>query len=141
MFKQGFLFALLAASIWGLAPLFAKVGLVKTDPLIGVAIRSIAVTAMVVAAIIMTGRHRVLMVTEPRTLLILAIEGFLGGLIGQYFYFKAIKSLEASTVAPIVGSYPLFTFIFALLVLGEHVTLAKSVGVVLVVSGIFLLGM
>jgi transporter family protein len=141
MLKQGFLFAVLAASVWGLAPLFAKVGLVKTDPLAGVAVRSIAVTVVVLATIIVTGQQRALLTTEPRALLVLAIEGFLGGLIGQYFYFRAIKSLGASTVAPIVGSYPLFTFVFALLILGEKITLTKGVGAILAVSGIILLGM
>lgn len=141
MIKYGFLFAVLAALVWGLAPLFAKVGLVKTAPLTGVAIRSVAVTIMVLLTVAFSGQWKTLSGLEGRTVLMLAAEGLLGGLIGQYFYFKAIKSLEASTVAPVVGAYPLFTFIFAILILGEKFTLTKSVGVACVISGVFLLGL
>jgi len=141
MAKQGFLFAVLAALAWGLAPLFAKVGLVRTSPLAGVTVRSIAVTTVVIVTVLVSGHYKVLATIEPGALVVLVLEGFLGGLIGQYFYFKAIKSLAASTVVPIVGAYPLFTFLLAVVLLSEKVTVAKSVGVLLVVSGIIFLGL
>ena len=141
MLKYGFLFAILAALVWGVAPLFAKVGLAKISPLVGVAVRSIVITTVVIVTLVISKQWKALNSLDTRTILILAAEGLLGGLIGQYFYFKAIKFLEASRVAPIVGAYPLFTFILAILILGERLTFAKGAGAFLVVSGIFLLGL
>jgi len=41
---------------------------------------------------------------------------------------------------PIVGAYPLFAFLFSLLLLGEQLTLQKGIGVILIVGGVILLG-
>jgi len=141
MTKYGLLFAVLAAIAWGAAPLFAKVGLAKATPLTGVAVRSIAVTSIVLLTVILSGQWKELSLLSARTYAILAVEGILAGLIGQYFYFKAIKILEASTITPIVGAYPLFTVILALLILGEKITLSKGLGALLAVSGVVLLGL
>ncbi|PIU41437.1 MAG: hypothetical protein COS99_05550 [Candidatus Omnitrophica bacterium CG07_land_8_20_14_0_80_42_15] len=140
MVKQWFVFAIIAAILWGIAPLFARIGISKTTPLAGVAIRSIVITIIVLFVLISSGQWKVFATLNARTVTAIIIEGLLGGLIGQYLYFKAIKLQETSAVAPIVGSYPLFTFIFAILILGEKLTLTKGLGVILVVSGIFLLG-
>lgn len=139
--KDGLLFAILAAVTWGLAPLFAKVGLARTSPFVGITIRSVVVTTMVLFTVLASGRWKAFSGIGSRTIAIMALEGLLAGLLGQYFYFKAIKSLDASTVTPIVGAYPLFTFLFAILILGEKFTVAKSLGALLVIAGVVLLGL
>ena len=137
--KMGFIYAMLAMLLWGAAPIFAKIGLVKTDPLIGVAVRSIAIALILIASLAVSGGFSKLINTDPKSLSILILEGIFAGLLGQYFYFKAVKVWEASKVVPIVGAYPLMAVLFAILFLGERLTLVKGFGTLMVIAGIFLL--
>ncbi|NQT46547.1 MAG: EamA family transporter [Candidatus Omnitrophica bacterium] len=137
--KMGFIYAMIAMLLWGAAPIFAKIGLVKTDPLIGVAIRSIAISLILVASLAIGGGFNKLVSTDLKSLSVLIAEGVCAGLLGQYFYFKAVKVWEASKVVPIVGAYPLAAVFFAILFLGEHLTLAKGFGTLLIIAGIFFL--
>lgn len=141
MFKHGFIFAILGALCWGIAPMFAKIGLFKINPFIGLSIRTFIVAISIFILLIASGNIKELQLVDLKTILILGCEGLLAGLIGHFFYFKAIKVWEVSRVTPIVASYPLIAFIFAIIFLGEKVTMAKSVGAVFVASGILLLGL
>ena len=58
---------------------------------------------------------------------------------GQIFFYNALKLGEASRVVPLGATYPLISFILAVFLLGEKFTLAKLGGIILVLSGIFLL--
>jgi transporter family protein len=140
MFKHGFIFAILGALCWGIAPIFAKLGLAKVPPLIGLSVRTLIIAITVICILIVSGNIKGLAQLDAKTILFLAGEGFLGGLIGHFFYFKAMKLWEASKATPVVASYPLIAFILAVIFLGEKVTLAKSFGAILVVTGILLLG-
>ena len=141
MLKQGFIFAVLGALCWGLASIFAKIGLSKSHAFIGLSIRTFAIAAVILIMLIASGNIKEFRHLELKTILLLAGEGLLAGLIGHFFYFKAMKLWEASRVTPIVASYPLIVFVLAVIFLGEKITLAKSLGAVLVVSGVLLLGL
>lgn len=141
MLKHGFIFAILAAICWGTAPIFAKMGLSRAHPFIGVSIRTFIIATTILIILIASGNIKEFRHIDLKTILFLAGEGLLAGLIGQFFYFKAIKLWEASKVTPIVASYPLIAFILAIIFLGEKVTLLKGLGALLVVSGILLLGL
>ena len=105
MERHGLLCALLAAFLWGMAPVFEEI-----------------------------------IHADFKTVAYVVIGGIIAGLLGMWSYFEALKHCEASRVAPIVGTYPLFAFIFAMIFLGEPLTLQKGIGVLLVVGGVFLLG-
>lgn len=140
MERYGLAYALLAAVLWGSAPVFEKLGLVKISPLAGLAIRTITITIILVAIALFTDMAKEIVRVDARSLFFLVLSGIIAGLLGMLAYFKALKCWEASRVVPIVGAYPLFAFLFALLFLGEKLTLQKVLGVLLVVSGVFLLG-
>lgn len=141
MVKHGFIFAILGALCWGFAPLLAKIGLLKINPFIGLSIRTFFVATTILILLIASGNMRELQYVDLKAIIVLGCEGLLASLIGQFFYFKAIKIWEVSRVTPIVASYPLIAFIIAIIFLGEKVTLAKSAGAIMVVSGILLLGL
>ena len=141
MIKQGFIFALLSALCWGFAPILAKLGLAKTPPIIGVSIRSFFIAVCLLIFLIVSGMAREYKGLDARTIMILSAEGLLAGLIGHYFYFKAMKLWDASRATAVIASYPLFAFILAVILLGEKVTLAKAGGAFLVVLGVLLLGL
>ncbi|QHN08185.1 EamA family transporter [Methanothermobacter sp. THM-2] len=58
---------------------------------------------------------------------------------GQLFYYYALKSGEASIVVPVVAAFPVFTLIVAAFLLGERVTAAKAIGLLMVVGGVVLI--
>lgn len=141
MFKHGFIFAILGALCWGLAPIFAKIGLIKSQPFIALSIRTFIIAAVILIMLIASGNIKEFRHIDLKTILFLAGEGLLGGLIGHFFYFKAMRLWEASRVTPIVASYPLIVFILAVIFLGEKMTLIKGLGAILIVSGVLLLGL
>ena len=140
MARQGFIYALIVMLCWGIAPIFAKIGLSKLPPLTAVVFRNTFIAIMFIAAITFSGQAKTLFTSDARSIIIILIEASLAGIVGQYFYYKAVKVWEASRVLPIVGAFPLVTFIIATIILAEKITLAKSIGVVLVVIGVGLLG-
>lgn len=136
---QAFLFALLTAAFWGAATVLDKLALVRIQPLVGVVVRSLAISVVAVAALAATFRERTWENVDARSWLFIITAGMFSGLLGQWTYYKALKYAEASRVVPIVGGYPLIAFVLGVLVLGESITAQKLFGVVLVVGGIVLL--
>lgn len=140
MGKHGLLFALLAAFLWGLAPVFEKLGLIKISPLAGLTIRNIAITIIVLIIALFTNVGKEIVSADFKTVAFVVIGGIIAGLLGMWSYFEALKHWEASRVVPIAGIYPLFAFLFSMLLLGENLTLQKGIGVILIVGGVMLLG-
>jgi bacterial/archaeal transporter family protein len=141
--KSPAILALLCARFWGLAPIFEKVGLRHLPPLPGVFARSLVVTAITgfaLAGLFLFQRESLGEIKlNLRWFLWIAAGGISGGLLAQFLYYAALKSGEASRVAPIASAFPLVTVIFSVLFLGESITGAKALGAGLVVVGIWLL--
>lgn len=137
--KDSFLIAILGAFCLGLASIFAKGGLAALNPLVGVTIRNLIVTFVLVVIVVSTGTLKEFLAINPKTMALIGIEGVLGGLVGHWLYFKALKLGVASKVVPVVSTYPLFALLFAVVLLGEKLTFQKGVGAVLVVLGVTLL--
>jgi len=140
MNRSGLLYALLAAILWGIAPVFEKLGLIHVSPLAGLTIRTVSATIILILIMFFTNVHEEIIRADAGTIFFLIMSGIVAGLFGMWSYFSAMKYWEASRVVPIVGAYPLFAFLFSLLLLGEQITLQKSIGVILIVSGVMLLG-
>ena len=135
------LFLVLTAVLWGTTPVMEKIGLGNTDPLTGVTIRSIAVTLALLAYVVIAGRFGALIHSGGRALVIFSVTGIMAGLLGMITYFFALKNAPASEVVPIAATYPLVSAILSVLILGEHVTLVRFLGTVLIVLGIWLVQM
>jgi transporter family protein len=135
---RAFLFALLTAGFWGAATVLDKLALARMQPLMGVAVRSVAI-AVVAGTMVASMHERVWQGVDARSWFFIIMSGMFSGLIGQWTYYKALKYADASRVVPIVGGYPLVAFLFAILVLGEEITVQKLCGTGLVVAGIVLL--
>lgn len=134
-----FAWAILAALFWGLGPVFAKMGLVKSDPFAALFVRTLAVLAalsVVGAATMSLGGLKNL---EWRTWILLAAEGLAAALVGHYAYFQALKVGQVANVAPVVAAYPLVAMLLAVLLLGEKITLGRGLGAALIVLGIWLI--
>ncbi len=135
-----FYYAILAAIVWGIAPIAEKAGLANIAPLSGVVIRSCGV---LIGAIILIIFNSNLLGTalsaSPKTILFLFAGGILASILGQIFFYNALKNGEISKMVPVAATYPLVSFLLGLLFFGESFTVAKGLGIGFVILGVFLL--
>ncbi|MBI5308867.1 MAG: EamA family transporter [Planctomycetes bacterium] len=136
---EAFLLALLTALIWGFVPFLEKVGLSSVHPTTAYLIRSSGVFLGVVAVVAFTPHASSLGKEGMKSIILLVLAGILAGFVAQIVFYKALKLGEISRIVRIVSCSPLFTFFLGWLFLGEEVTLSKSIGILLVLGGLFLL--
>jgi bacterial/archaeal transporter family protein len=136
-----FVWALLAALCWGFAPALEKAGLQHAkDPAVGVVVRSIGVLGGLLLLLPFFPKLGQQLSEVPgRSWVFLVLGGILASLMGQLFFYRALKLGEVSRVVPIGASYPLIAFVMGLLIWKEPLTASKSIGVTLVLAGIYLL--
>ena len=135
-----YLWALLAAFTWGFAPIVEKIGLAKVPAMTGLFYRSVGVMiGLLILGIWQMEGVKATIGHGLGTWGYLVAGGFLASIIGQIFFYNALKFGEASQVVPIGASYPLLSFLLGVLFLGEKLTLAKAAGMLLVIAGVFLL--
>ena len=136
-----FISALLASFCWGFAPFFEKAGLQRTpDSTVGVFIRSAGVilgTLCLVPFFWPLGPR--IAEIPPRNMVFLVIGGLLASVVGQAFFYHALKYGEISKSVAIGASYPVIACLLGLLIWKEPITWSKACGVLLVTAGIFLL--
>lgn len=132
-------FVLLTMLFFGIAPVLEKQALVDLSPLLAVAVRSFAVSTILLVGLGATGRLSGLAQVDWKTFLFIVGGGLLGSLIGQWTYFKALRSDVASRIVPMVAAYPLVTVLVAATLLREPITWQKVLGTLMVVVGIALL--
>lgn len=134
------MFALIAACIWGIVPLFEKVGLLRIDPLSAVLIRILGVIIGGIFLIIFRAKTLdTILHADVKTFSFLLLGGFLASFLGQIFFYRALKEGEISQVVPIAAAYPLISFLIGLIFLHEKFTLTKALGIIFVFSGILFL--
>ena len=133
---KGILFAVLAALLWGIDPLFAQRALRRGTP------AQVVFWTLVVASILLLLAHAAFMGLGPiwavsaPTLTAFVLAGGTNYLLGRTFYFSSIRDVGPARSVPISSIYPLFATTFAVVGLGEILTLRRALGVLLVVLGI-----
>jgi len=128
--------ALLVASIWGITPILEKLSLINASPFTVLTIRFVFTAMFVAVASIVTGKYRELSSVDGKTFLWIILAGFLGGIVGLFLYFVALKQDLTTKIAPITATFPLFTAIYAYIFLHEPITLLRLIGIVLIVLGL-----
>ena len=134
-----FWWALVTAAVWGLVPLIEKLGLVRSDPTIGVFARSMGVLIGVVMFGLLWSPWKALSQLSARSFLLLALGGFLASFVGQLAFYHALKTGQVSSITPLAGTYPLVAALLGWWLLGEPMTLGRIVGVGCIVAGVWLL--
>jgi transporter family protein len=133
--------ALCAALCWGFAPFFEKAGLQQTsNPTIGVFVRSFGVILGTACLIPFFPRLGPRIAELPaRSIFYLCMGGILASVVGQAFFYHALKYGEISRSVAIGASYPVIACVLGLLIWKEPLTVSKTCGIVLVAAGISLL--
>ncbi len=125
---------------WGIAPIFAKVGLRGVNPAAALIVRTIFAFIIVTGWVAMSGSMGDLLKGFTWQVgLLLGMEAILATVIGDLAFYTAVKYGDVSVVSLIMASAPLVTVICAVLLLGESLTIWKVLGACYVMLGILLL--
>ncbi len=135
---KGEIFALAAALLWGFVPILDKLALSS-----GVSIYSANVVRSMGAVIAMVAItlyvHQMNFTNfSPKVVAYLIVAGAIAGAFAMVLYYMALKYIGASRTVPITAAYPMFTAIFSMIFLREHIDLRVFIGVIAIIIGIVL---
>ncbi|MEK7375644.1 MAG: EamA family transporter [Candidatus Margulisiibacteriota bacterium] len=131
--------AILTSVVWGIAPIFEKVGLAKVQPLTGLFYRSLGVFLGLILLTFFMVKPQEIRSADLKSVAFIMAGGFLASFVAQILFYHSLKIGDVSKVVPISGSYPLIAFILGVIILGESVTPVKIAGCLCVIFGIWLL--
>ena len=77
---------------------------------------------------------------NPEGLLLFVFAGLLAPGIARLFYFKGMETAGISANASIFATYPLYTSITAILLLGEALTAENWIGLACIIAGVIFVG-
>lgn len=132
------LFAVGSAFFAGITAILAKIGIRNTDSNVATAIRTVIVLAFSWLMVWVVGSFPSIETITPKTLLFLTLSGLATG--GSWLcYFKALQLGDVNKVTPIDKSSTVLTMLLAFLLLGEPLSVAKGIGMVLILVGTYLM--
>ncbi len=122
----------------GITAILAKCGIKKTDSDVATAIRTVVVLLFSWVMVLITGSAAGITQIDGKTMLFLMLSGLATG-ASWLCYFRALQLGDVNKVVPIDKSSTVLTILFALIFLGEGLSAAKAVAVVLVGAGTLLM--
>jgi drug/metabolite transporter (DMT)-like permease len=129
--------ALGSSVLWALTSVLLTSQADRLRPLVMSAIRSISASMMLIGVLVATRGAMQLQEMTFFTGISMVASGILGQALGDTLYIHALGVLGVSRSFPITNSaYPFFTFILAVIVLGEDVSWTLPIGGALIVGGI-----
>lgn len=134
-----YILAIFGMICWGIAPIFAKVGLNNVNPLAGLLLRTIIAAVLVTSWVGVSGSITMVKSIPYTSWILLAAEAILATVVGDLAYYYAIKHGDVSVVALIMSTSPVVTMICAALILGETITTWKVIGACYIIFGMILI--
>ena len=134
LFLSWQVWALLSAAFAALTAIFAKIGIENVNSDFATFIRTIVILMAAGLMVYVTGNWQSPATITPRTWLFLVLSGLATG-ASWICYFRALKIGDAARVAPIDKLSVVFVAVFAVLFLGERLSLPNWLGVVLIACG------
>ena len=131
------MWAVLSALFAALTAIFAKIGVENVNSDLATLIRTIVVLCVLSLIVYGTGQFQDPAQISGRTYLFLLLSG-LGTGASWLCYFRALKLGNAAQVAPIDKMSVVLVAIFAVVFLGEKLSLVNWLGIVLVAGGALL---
>ncbi len=126
--------ALLSGAFAALTAIFAKIGIENVNSDFATFIRTIVILAAAGLMVYVTGNWQQPSTISARTWTFLVLSGLATG-ASWICYFRALKIGDAARVAPIDKLSVVFVAVFAVLFLGERLSLPNWLGVVLIACG------
>lgn len=134
LFLSWQVWALLSAAFAAMTAIFAKIGIENVNSDFATFIRTIVILLAAGLMVYVTGNWQSPATITPRTWLFLILSGLATG-ASWICYFRALKIGDAARVAPIDKLSVVFVAVFAVLFLGERLSLPNWLGVVLIACG------
>ena len=135
----GELAALGAAICWTISAILYKEALLKAKPISANVVRLTCTSAVLVAWLVGIGKFGVLTSLPLHVTVLACISGIIGLGFGDTLYMTSLKLIGVARAVPITCTYPLFTLLWAVLLIGEPVTIQVVFGAIAIVVGIWLL--
>jgi transporter family protein len=132
--------ALLSALFAALTAILAKVGVSGVDSNLATAVRTSVVLVFAWGVALATNPAHALLGFSRRAWIFLVLSGLATGL-SWLCYFRALQLGDASKVAPIDKLSVVLVLIFAVLFLGETLTLKTALGCGLIAAGAIVLAL
>jgi len=135
----GELAALGAAICWTVSAIVYKEALFKTKPISANIVRLVCTSIILVACLAIIGKFGVLMTLPMYAFVLACVSGIIGLGFGDTLYMMSLKLIGVARAVPITCTYPLFSLLWAVFLIGEPITLAVILGAATIVFGIWLL--
>lgn len=132
------LYSLLSAAFAALVAIFGKIGLAGIDSTLATTVRAFVMALFLFFVSLSLGKFSLLHTIKNKTLLFIILSGVAGAL-SWLFYFFAIKTGIVSGVAALDRLSVVFVLVFAILFLGEKLTVYSGVGAILILIGAILM--
>ncbi|RYX89586.1 MAG: EamA family transporter [Bradyrhizobiaceae bacterium] len=126
--------AILSAAFAALTAIFAKIGIENVNSDFATFIRTIVILVAAGLMVVITGNWQSPSSVSARTWTFLVLSGVATG-ASWICYFRALKLGDAARVAPIDKLSVVFVAVFAVLFLGEKLSLPNWLGVILIACG------
>lgn len=124
----GALLALVSAFGWGTASVLIKLGMRNKSAITVNIIRLYITTFVYISIFLITGKYKEILSLSPEIILVTFISSLFGFVIGDYFYFNALKLMGVSRTVPITSSYPLWTMLWAWMFFGKKIITQTLLG-------------
>jgi len=132
------IYAFGAALFAGLTSILAKIGIQRTDSNLATALRTGIVVIFAWAIVFAGNLHTNLFDISSQSLFYLVLSGLTTG-ASWIFYFRALQLGNVNVVVPIDKSSTIMTMLFAIILLGEPVTLLKIISMALIGIGTYMM--
>jgi DME family drug/metabolite transporter len=133
-------FAALGAAVsWAVAPILYRKALLKTNPVSANIVRCVSNAAVLMLVLLATGNGAVLASLPLEAMVLVVASGLVGLGLGDTLYMLGLKSVGVSKAVPLASTYPLFSLLWAVLLLGEPLALPAVLGALVILCGIWLL--
>jgi drug/metabolite transporter (DMT)-like permease len=135
--KKGILLAFLTSIISGIAIFYAKIAVVKIDPLVLTTSRNIVAAMLLVISYWLLGKKQELKNLKKNELGQLLLIGVIGGGLPFFLFFSGLQMVGAQTANLIHKTLFIWVSLLADLFLGEKFNLTYAVSFVLIFIGNF----
>jgi transporter family protein len=129
--------ALLSACFAALTAIFAKIGVENINSDLATLLRTFVIAVVLAAIVSVTRQYQPLASISARTYTFLTLSGLATG-ASWLCYFRALKLGDASRVAPVDKLSIVLVAVFGVTFLGERLTPANWLGIVLIGCGALL---